>query len=148
MLFIDASIVVAILTNEEDAADLLERMQESGGPYYVSPIVRMEATLALTRSAADLSFGKDKPATPALMEQARNIVDQFLSEIDARDIPISGDIGSKALDAARQFGRYVAHPARLNMGDCYSYACAKACRTQVAYKGKDFVHTDIGWHTH
>lgn len=144
MLFIDASVIVAILAREEDADALLDRLEADGGPYYISSIVRMEATLALTRRMAEAT-GKDKPATSQMMHKARSLVEQFAADLDCKEAMISGDIGSKALDAAMQFGKIMNHPARLNMGDCYSYACAKAYRTRIAYKGDDFTHTDLGW---
>ena len=40
------------------------------------------------------------------------------------------------------------HPAKLNMGDCFTYACARAYRTRIAYKGDDFSYTDLGWQSH
>lgn len=41
MLFIDASVLVAILTEETDADDLMDRLEKHDGPYYVSAVVRM-----------------------------------------------------------------------------------------------------------
>jgi ribonuclease VapC len=35
------------------------------------------------------------------------------------------------------------HAARLNLGDCLSYACAKAYRSPLLFKGDDFSRTDI-----
>jgi ribonuclease VapC len=144
MLFIDASVIVAILTGESDAGDLMDRLEKHDGPFYVSSVVRMEAALTLTRRMAEAQ-GCDKSATPELLAQARQVVDQFIVDIEAKDAMISGDVGTKALDAAQRFGRIVDHPAMLNMGDCFSYACAKAYRIKVAYKGDDFSETDIGW---
>lgn len=144
MLFVDASVVVAIITGEDDAAELLDRLGRDEGPLYVSAVVRLEASLAITRRLAERS-GKDKPATPEMMANARRAVDQFIADMECKEVMISGDVGTKALDAAQQFGKFVNHPAKLNMGDCLSYACAKAYRTRVAYKGNDFSKTDIGW---
>lgn len=144
MLFIDASVVVAILAGEEDRDDLLDLLAEHEGPFYVSPIVRLEACFALTRRRAEAT-GRDKPATPEMLEESRRVVDQFFLDLEAKEILISADVGAKALDAAQQFGKIVNHPAKLNMGDCLSYACAKAYRTRLAYKGNDFAFTDIGW---
>lgn len=144
MLFIDASVIVAILAEEEDRDALLDRLGQDPGPFYVSSVVRMEASLSLTRRKAEAS-GRDKPATPEMLADARRLVDQFISDLEAKEIMISGDVGTKALDAAQDFGKIVNHPAKLNMGDCFSYACARAYRTKVAYKGNDFALTDIGW---
>ena len=147
MLFIDTSVVVAILAAEEDAATSIDRLEEDGGPYYISAVVRMEATLSLTRRLAEAS-GRDRPATSEMMEKARRLVDQFISDLDCKEAMISGDVGAKALDAAQLFGKIMNHPAKLNMGDCFTYACARAYRTRIAYKGDDFTHTDLGWHSH
>jgi ribonuclease VapC len=144
MLFVDASVVIAILAQEQDATELMGRLERDGGPYYVSAVVRMEATLSLTRRLAEAK-GKDKPATAEMMEIARRLVDQFIADLEAREAMISGDVGTKALDAAQQFGKVVNHPAKLNMGDCFTYACAKAYRMRIAYKGDDFGQTDLGW---
>ena len=35
------------------------------------------------------------------------------------------------------------HPARLNLGDCFSYAAAKALNAPLLYVGGDFSQTDI-----
>ena len=35
------------------------------------------------------------------------------------------------------------HPARLNMGDCFSYACAKVRRMPLLYSGNHFAQTDL-----
>ena len=147
MLFVDASVGVAILAEEEDASILIDRLEQHGGPYYVSAVVRMEATLSLTRRLAGAA-GRDKPATHEMMETARRLVDQFISDLDCKEAMISGDVGSKALDAAQQYGKIMNHPAKLNMGDCFTYACARAYRTRIAFKGDDFSYTDLGWQSH
>lgn len=141
MVFIDASVAVAIITREADALALMKRLEREGSPFYVSAIMRLEATLSIARRLA----GPDSPTTPQMVKTARSLVDQFIADLEAVEVPISGDIGTKALDAAQQFGKIVNHAARLNMGDCFAYACAAASQTRVAYKGDDFVHTDIGW---
>lgn len=60
-----------------------------------------------------------------------------------RDIRGPPTIGARALQAAQSYGRGVGHPARLNMGDCFAYACATAYRTSLVYVGNDFVETDL-----
>ncbi len=47
-----------------------------------------------------------------------------------------------AIDAYAQFGKG-RHPAALNMGDCFAYACAKAKAAAMLCKGDDFPKTDI-----
>lgn len=35
------------------------------------------------------------------------------------------------------------HSARLNFGDCFSYALAKCCNELLLFKGNDFSQTDL-----
>ena len=58
-------------------------------------------------------------------------------------MPIDTDIGSAAINAATTYGKAVDHKAALNMGDCFSYACAKSKNLPLLYKGNDFPLTDI-----
>jgi len=48
-----------------------------------------------------------------------------------------------AREAYRDFGKGSGHAARLNFGDCFAYALAKAAGEPLLYKGTDFSHTDI-----
>jgi ribonuclease VapC len=57
--------------------------------------------------------------------------------------PISTAMALLAADAAERYGRGSGHAARLNFGDCLSYAVAKHLGAPLLYKGDDFRHTDI-----
>lgn len=48
-----------------------------------------------------------------------------------------------ASDAHRRYGRGSASPAKLNHGDCFSYALAIARDEELLFKGDDFIHTDV-----
>jgi len=48
-----------------------------------------------------------------------------------------------ALEAFARFGKGQGHRAGLNMGDCFSYACAKMRNVPLLCKGNDFIHTDL-----
>jgi ribonuclease VapC len=48
-----------------------------------------------------------------------------------------------AREAYRDFGRGSGHPARLNFGDCFAYALARATGEPRLFKGDGFGHTDI-----
>jgi ribonuclease VapC len=65
-----------------------------------------------------------------------------MQETDAQVVSMDRHIADLALDAHRRFGKG-RHKAALNMGDCFSYACAKAHRVPLLCKGDDFIHTDI-----
>ena len=47
-----------------------------------------------------------------------------------------------ALDAFERYGKG-RHPARLNFGDCFAYACARHFGQPLMFKGSDFAQTDI-----
>ena len=87
--------------------------------------------------------GQDK-VTPEGLADMEDLVDGLLSEVGAKDIHITASIGKAALEAAGRFGKVAGHPARLNMGDCLAYACAKAYHTRLLYVGDDFAQTDLG----
>lgn len=76
------------------------------------------------------------------VSSARSTVQGFLELNDIRLV----DIGERELELATQgyaeFGKG-RHPAALNMGDCSAYACAKANRAKLLFKGEDFAKTDI-----
>jgi ribonuclease VapC len=48
-----------------------------------------------------------------------------------------------ARTAYQQFGKSSGHPARLNMGDCFSYALARDLGEPLLFNGDDFTLTDI-----
>ena len=48
-----------------------------------------------------------------------------------------------AHSCAARYHHLTGHPARLNMGDCFAYAAARTAGLKLAYKGNDFLHTDI-----
>jgi ribonuclease VapC len=58
-------------------------------------------------------------------------------------MPLNVGLHQLALDAARRYGRGTGHPARLNFGDCFSYACAKSAGVPLLFVGADFAQTDI-----
>lgn len=143
MLFIDASVMVAILAGEDDAEALMARLEREEGPFVVSPVVRMEASLSLARRIA--TARKRATATAKEIETASALVDQFTLDLEVTEIAITAEIGRKALAAAGRYGKIVNHSAKLNLGDCLAYACAQELGARLAFKGNDFAETDLGW---
>jgi ribonuclease VapC len=142
-MFLDASAIVAILGDEEDAGYLAGKIEAAKKPIYYSPLSVFEAVISLARKKTVALKGASASSPPGLIERIQIEVEQFLEAIGAREIAIGDGLHQKALDAARTYGRFVGHPARLNFGDCFAYACAKSYRLALLYKGNDFVHTDI-----
>jgi ribonuclease VapC len=56
-------------------------------------------------------------------------------------MPIDAELGQMAIDAFERFGKG-RHPAALNLGDCFAYACARRLDTALLCKGSDFPRTD------
>jgi len=141
-MFVDASAIVAILNEEADATAFSTQLASHNGPFFVSGLVRFEASTALARAKVRVGSSTRKP-TAETLKQAESVVDDFAEAIGAEDIEISREIGRLALEASRRFGKAVGHPADLNFGDCFAYACAKAKGTRLLFKGDDFGLTDI-----
>ena len=129
MIFIDASALCAILLNEDDAEGFAIKLSAVDQPL-TSPVAVFETVLAHARS-----LGGDVAA-------ARRDVARLLEMTNTRLVPIGAAEQSAALDAFDRFGKG-RHPARLNMGDCFAYACAKTQGVPLLFKGDDFSQTDI-----
>ena len=76
---------------------------------------------------------------PPLVEQCQDL----LRELNIEPSPMQPAAAGAAFDAYRRYGRGTGHPAKLNFGDCFSYAMAKSLGEDLLYKGDDFTHTDI-----
>jgi ribonuclease VapC len=139
-VFIDASAIVAILNREPGSDELARLLGASKGPALFSPLSRFEAIVSLARSRS----GPHRSATPAQIDAAKAAVDLLLAEVAAESVAITESIGATALTAAQTYGRTVGHPADLNFGDCFAYACATDHNVALLYKGADFAKTDLG----
>lgn len=142
-MYLDASAIVAILGKEDDAGYLLAKVEQNTKPIFYSSLTVFEAVISLSRRFANETVGPQAPTPPDLIEKAQSMVERFLTTIGAREMIISGKTHRKAIDVARQYGKFVAHPARLNLGDCFVYACAEEYHLPLLCKGDDFPKTDI-----
>jgi len=70
-------------------------------------------------------------------------LDTFLASAEIAIEPVTAEQAVIARTAYRDFGKGSGHPAKLNFGDCFSYALAKAYDEELLFKGDDFSHTDI-----
>lgn len=138
-MFLDASIIVAILAEEDGWEGLLHRLETHAAPLYISPLVRFEVVQALAHKQA-ASTAQPSAAT---IDEVSQILDAFAMRLRIEEIPISVQAGTIALEASARYGKAVGHPADLNFGDCFAYACARALGIPLAYKGNDFSLTDL-----
>ena len=67
---------------------------------------------------------------------------RFLQEFEIETLPFGDEHARVAMDAYRRFGKG-RHPAKLNMGDCFSYATAYVAREPLLCIGDDFTQTDL-----
>lgn len=66
----------------------------------------------------------------------------FFAEFGVKVVAIEPAMTAIALDAFRRYGKG-RHPAALNFGGCFAYACAKHHNVPLLYKGNNFSQTDI-----
>jgi ribonuclease VapC len=128
-MFVDASALVAILVGEAEAREFALRLRRAS-VRYTSAIACYEAALAISRI---------RRVVPTY---AQSLVERLIAGIPIQTIPVTADIGRLAVEAFARFGRGN-HPAQLNMGDCFAYACARSLGVPLLCKGDDFPRTDI-----
>ena len=128
-MFIDASALTALLTEEQDARELLARLQQTR-TRLTSPLAVWEATIGVSR-LLDLSIG-----------DAAEALESYLALMEIELKPVTPATTRIALDAFDRYGKG-RHPARLNFGDCFAYACARYFGQPLMFKGEDFPQTDI-----
>lgn len=128
-MFVDASAWTAILLAEADYKSLLGKL--AGAPLVLtSAIAGWETVRAVSR------------ATGRSLDEVSSMLEILQRPVNARVVAI-GDVEQRlALDAHARFGKGV-HPAKLNMGDCFAYACARTNGVPLLFKGDDFSLTDI-----
>lgn len=129
-MFVDASAIVAMMTDERHARALAARL-ESAAVRQTSPIAVFEATAAVARVLA-LPVREAGDAVAAFLE---------LTSIDL--VALAPEIAPLAVEAFARFGKGQRHAAQLNMGDCFSYACARHYAQPLLFTGNDFTATDI-----
>ena len=128
-MFVDASAIVAILVEEGDAGVLTRRLEQAVQP--------CTSAIAIYEAVAGVARVRNVP-----IRAAERSLDRFLEQGKVRIVPITAEIGRGAVAAFERYGRG-RHPAALNMGDCFAYACAREIDLPPLFKGDDFPLTDI-----
>jgi len=125
-VIVDSSAFLAVLLGEPEGDPFLTILEDN-------PVALSAATLA--ESQIVLRARRGAPVLAAF--------DELLRAADAVVVPVDEHQARVASDAYARFGRGSGHPARLNYGDCFSYALAISRDEPLLYKGDDFVHTDV-----
>jgi ribonuclease VapC len=129
-MFIDTSVIVALLADEPDADRFAEKIATATTPI-TSGLVILESAMRLS-SLLDLD--------PVFVEER---IRALIDEANITVVLIDGAIAKVAVAAFATYGKGRGHPAQLNLADCMSYACAYVHRVPLLFKGNDFSKTDI-----
>jgi ribonuclease VapC len=122
---VDTSALIAIIFREPEAK-LFKSLLIENECHIVGPSL-VEAFMVVT----------GRNIREADLELA-GLIDDVAAKIVAFDVPLI----SLAQQAFLKYGKG-RHPAKLNFGDCMSYALAKSLKVPLLYKGDDFARTDI-----
>lgn len=125
-MIVDSSALIAILFKEKEASAFASAMRDAPSRAVAAPTVVETAMVAEGRTGP--AMGKE--------------LDELLDALNAEIVPFTAEHAALARDAWRRYGRG-RHPAGLNLGDCFSYALAKARDEPLLFKGDDFARTDV-----
>ena len=125
-MIIDTSALVAIL-DQEPEADRIVRAIAAVPDRMLSAANLVEAGMVMQARRGD--------------EGARDL-DLLLAKLKIEIVPFTARQAEIARRAFRRYGRG-RHGAKLNLGDCFSYALATDESAPLLFKGDDFGQTDV-----
>ncbi len=125
-MILDASAVVSIIVAAPASSELLDKLQTSAVRGIGAPTL-LECEVVLGNK---------------LRRDARPVVAALVRELQLQVVPFGEEHARAATDAFYRFGKG-RHPARLNFGDCMSYAVAKLANQPLLCTGNDFAQTDL-----
>jgi ribonuclease VapC len=126
-VIVDTSALIAILRDEPDARLYANAIEQADS--------RRLSAANFVEAAAIIDSARDPVASRRF--------DDLCREAELTIEPVTEAQARIAREAYRDFGRASGHPAKLNFGDCFAYALAKAKGESLLFKGSDFAHTDI-----
>jgi ribonuclease VapC len=127
-MIVDTSALAAILLSEVDAAEIGEKLAQSLGNLSISAAILVQ-----------LGLLADNPAKFCNHDD----VDALIAGLRIEIIPVTAEDARLARAAHTRFGRWSGGKARLNFGDCFSYALSERTGRALLYKGNDFGRTDV-----
>jgi ribonuclease VapC len=125
-MIVDSSAVLAVLLDEAEAEEFTALLLNS-------EVCRMSAVSFVEASIIAETNGGDGGVRQ---------LDAFLRTAGITIEPVSEEHALAARQAYSDYGRG-RHAAGLNLGDCFSYALARASGEPLLFKGSDFRKTDI-----
>jgi ribonuclease VapC len=124
-MIVDASAILAILLREPERYEFRRIIAEAAEPV-ISPFNFLEASVRADKLGEAESKG----------------LDAIIAAGGIDIVPTTAEQAMIARDAYARYGKGN-HPAKLNLGDCFAYALAKARSEPLLFKGEDFRQTDI-----
>jgi ribonuclease VapC len=128
-MFIDHSILSAMMADEEEARAFANRMQPA--------TARMTSPLAAAHTAIEISVILGLSPT-----EAGEAVRSFLQLMNIQLLAVPPRAAFLAAEAYEHYGQGD-HPARLSLDDCMTYACARYYRQPLLSKSDRFSQTDL-----
>lgn len=125
-MIVDASAVLAILLGEPERGPFRFAIARARQPE-ISPVNYLEVCLRIDRGVAPV---------------ASETLEPLMNTLGLRIATVGAEQARLARGAFQRFGRGN-HPAKLNLGDCFAYALAKAQGRPLLFKGDDFRLTDV-----
>jgi ribonuclease VapC len=125
-LILDSSVVIAVLFREVGCERLEEAMGRASGLAIGAPTLFETGMVAVGR------FG----------EEGLAFVQGFVEDWEVEVIPFGESHWRIASETFARYGKG-RHPARLNFGDCMTYATASVVGRPLLFIGGDFARTDI-----
>lgn len=123
---VDSSAIVAIIT------------QEDGWERLTSELWSARERLMSAASLTESGIVMEHRSRPYGLEA----VERLMREAGLSVISLDRHDAEAAVAAWRRFGRG-RHPARLNFGDCFTYALAERTGYPILCLGNDFAQTDL-----
>ena len=127
MIVVDTSALVAIIFREPEGDAFLNLLFETEEAIIAAPTV-LEAVIVVRRRRG---------------EAGRGTVEALIAETGIRVEAWGQTHLAAAQEAFTRFGKGQNHPAKLNFGDCVTYALARTLNAPLLFKGDDFARTDI-----
>lgn len=127
--FVDASALVALMENETAQPVVADRLRASSR--------RLWSAMSCWETVSALQNSYQRPVAAARV----NVL-AYAESLALEMVGIGAEELVMALNAYETYGKG-RHQARLNMGDCFAYACAKTHDARLLYVGNDFSHTDL-----
>lgn len=126
-MIVDTSAMVAIITGEPEREVFLRAIETA------------DAVALSAATYVELGAVVDSRRNPVVSR----LVDEVIGALGIEVLPVTAEHAAIGRAAYRDFGRGSGHPARLNLGDCFSYAAARHTGRPLLFKGDDFTHTDV-----